>query len=62
MFKQVKIDENTLTEIFVFKPLEGKEVEFKGFKEEQPDLKVVGGFGAIKRATLEIQEICDEVL
>ena len=40
----------------------GKKAEFKGFKKEvQHDSNILGGYSDVKRATEEIQKICEHV-
>ena len=61
MLKQIQIEEEKYTVISVFQPLFGKEAEFKGFSTKFHHEVIPGGWSAIKRATDEIQKICDQV-
>merc|ERR1712183_580878 len=59
---KIEIEEEKNTVISVFKPVNGMEAEFKGFKEkETPSKTLVGGFTHIERATDEVQVICAEL-
>jgi len=60
---QIKEEEYYLTEISVFKPLLGKEAEFKGFSERPPaHYNIIGGWSYIERANDEVQKICDQLI
>jgi len=58
---KIQIEEEKYTVISVFQPLFGKEAEFKGFSTKFHHEVIPGGWSAIKRATDEIQKICDQL-